>query len=709
MSSNQSRFARLKTDPRFRKPKKHAVKVQIDPRFSSVLLKEDKFGNKSKVKVDKYGRKRGKADEQDTLRNFYQLPEDGKRKLDYARGEGLIESSSEGENEGDDGPKLKRISSDSEDEEDSEEDDEDVVLGRDAAGGYKSISILQEEVDIDLDESQFADLDAQAELNISRDAEQRASDTTVKPTRRIAAVNLDWDYVKASHLFKVFSSQLSLMSVVSGRGKSGGALTRGQLLHVRIYPSEFGKKRMAEEDKAGPPVEVFRQENDKGKTNGTSKDQSDSDEDNTKKSRNNTGEDYDQEALRAYQLERLRYYYAIATFDTVDAASYVYNELEGTELERSANLLDLSYVPEDMEFAENECTDEAAFEVTIGYRPLNFATDALRHSNVKLTWDDDDPERTRITRRNLSNKEMDEMDFKDLIASSSGEDSDGDTSGQIDKQKSRMDAQELRKLLLSGNDELPEGWGGVRGDKTEGMVITFTPGLSEHPTGDTDGLNGKSKKPEEEYETTLERYQRKRKEKKKAKKKAREEARHEHKEQERGEKSRKKEKKARVNDAFFEADSDEGSSDEEEGKRLKGSQQERRDEENVATDAELALLLADPSRAGKVKHFDMTEIMRAEKRAGKSDKYKKKRKRKVEEKTGEEGGADDNFEINLEDPRFKSVLEDHQFAIDPAHPSFKKTKNMKRLLEKSHSRNSKDDISPIAAGRERKHKRPRRD
>jgi hypothetical protein len=258
-----------------------------------------------------------------------------------------------------------------------------------------------------------------------------------------------------------------------------------------------------------------------------------------------------------------------------------------------------------------------------------------------------------------------------------------DAGGQASKQKSRMDAQELRKLLLSGNDELPEGWGGTKDDKTEGMEITFTPGLSEHQTSGTNGLDGKSKKgTEEEYETTLERYQRKQKEKKKAKKQAREEARREQEEEEsKGQKSKKKEKKkTKVDDAFFEADSDEGSSPSEEeeedgkrGKKHKGSKgKKERDEENVATDVELALLLADPSRAGKVKHFDMTEIVRAEKRAGKSDKYKKKRKRKAGEgeEDGGDGGGNDGFQLDLEDPRFKSVLDDHRFAIDPAHPRY---------------------------------------
>ena len=68
-------------------------------------------------------------------------------------------------------------------------------------------------------------------------------------------MNLDWDHVMAGHLFKIFSSQLSTSSP---QGKNGTGPVGGRLLLVRVYPSEFGKKRMAEEDKHGPPAEVFR-------------------------------------------------------------------------------------------------------------------------------------------------------------------------------------------------------------------------------------------------------------------------------------------------------------------------------------------------------------------------------------------------------------------------------------------------------------------
>lgn len=41
------RFARLKTDPRFRRPKKNKSKIVLDERFQSVLSEEKKARSKS--------------------------------------------------------------------------------------------------------------------------------------------------------------------------------------------------------------------------------------------------------------------------------------------------------------------------------------------------------------------------------------------------------------------------------------------------------------------------------------------------------------------------------------------------------------------------------------------------------------------------------------------------------------------------------------
>lgn len=86
-----------------------------------------------------------------------------------------------------------------------------------------------------------------------------------------------------------------------------------------------------------------------------------------------------------------RYYYAIATCDTVQAASHIFSELEGTELERSANVFDLSFVPDGMTFDEDPRYGEVlpgsmshhsftsrdeADDTSIGnYKGLDFSTD----------------------------------------------------------------------------------------------------------------------------------------------------------------------------------------------------------------------------------------------------------------------------------------------------------------------------------------------
>jgi hypothetical protein len=45
LNSMSERFARLKTDPRFRRLKKHENKVEIDPRFKTLL--DDKPGKRA--------------------------------------------------------------------------------------------------------------------------------------------------------------------------------------------------------------------------------------------------------------------------------------------------------------------------------------------------------------------------------------------------------------------------------------------------------------------------------------------------------------------------------------------------------------------------------------------------------------------------------------------------------------------------------------
>ncbi|KAL5534354.1 hypothetical protein ACEPAG_816 [Sanghuangporus baumii] len=702
------RFARLRTDPRFRRPKKNNQKVVVDERFKAIF--EDDGSKKSSSKggrVDKYGRPISDTHEKEDLRRFYRLEgqededvkdaeDKNKQIIDYARGQVLLESSDE-ENDNDDQSANQE----------SGVDDGEVILGRHAS---KPIPVLAEdeddylEVDLNEDEVAYADLDAQAaaynEQHATNDEDavngEEPEHTGIK-TNRIAVVNLDWDHVRASHLFKIFSSLVSPTAPSAavavnattastttsanngdGDGKTSSAakIIRGKVLSVRVYPSEFGKERLKREEEEGPPKEIYK----KSRRDDVLGSLVQEDE----------GDPYDEKALRKYQLERLRYYYAIVTCDTVEAAAHIVSELDGTELERSANVFDLSFVPDDMTF-DDDFRDEATSATEVSsttYKPLDFSTDALRHSRVTLKWDEDDPERNKVLRRTLSKKEIEEDDFRAYIASSSSEDEEEENEPK-NSSKSKAERERLRKLLLGGggaNDQ-EDANPFVDEDKgAEGDVeITFMPGLSLANANAGD-------------ETTIEAYRRKQKEKRLAKKKEKKE-----KENQGGDKEKdvKSKKNKSIDDDFFAAgseseDSEEGREDLDSRKISKKSKSTKdREEESKAsvdvesrpaTEAELSLLVAPDDVSSERKHFDMKVVLKAEK----AKRKRRDRKKKKNKGTGrdDEDEIQEDFQIDVKDERFKALHEDHTFAIDPSNPHFQKTKSMAALLEERARRQS---------------------
>jgi hypothetical protein len=268
---------------------------------------------------------------------------------------------------------------------------------------------------------------------------------------------------------------------------------------------------------------------------------------------------------------------------------------------------------------------------------------------VKLTWDEDDPERNRLTRRTLTRQEIEEADFQACLASStSGSDSEDDPSlndGNARNGQKKVAARDnLRALLLGrGEEELPEGWGrDEQGDRDDvDMEITFTPALNTVKEGND--------------ENTLERYQRKVKEKKKRRK------------EKFSQQSNAERVEERVKDEFFDETDTEEHDDFSGGVRNKKVNGVDRHTSAISpprqpiSAEDLALLVVSDKPGSEPKHFNLKSVLKAEK----ASKLKGKRKRKELEQDDE---TQDDFAIDLKDDRFKSLHDDHTFAIDPSHP-----------------------------------------
>ena len=389
------------------------------------------------MRVDKRGRPITSTHATDQLKRFYRLksPSPGANGsaggdegefIDYARGQGVLESSGS-EDESEDGSEAESEASDEElelggkrrprlpgDYSASESDsDSDSASGEDEED--------EDHLDIDLSETDEPPSAFPAESDIEQEDDEDEEDEgpTTDPTNRIACVNLDWDNLQAADLFAVFSSFLRPDArKIKGKKQGPG----GRLESVKIYPSEFGKERMKAEEEQGPGGGVFvslkkaskregakrraqseedsdekEEESDmgseedleEGSNDGEveeeasdfeegSEDGEDSEQSGDEDDEGSQGglpdmsrpsgpdvdldsnssragsEDIDMAQLRQYQLERLRYYYAVATFSTVEAAEYVMAECNGTEFERTANVFDLTYVPEGMNFEDDE-------------------------------------------------------------------------------------------------------------------------------------------------------------------------------------------------------------------------------------------------------------------------------------------------------------------------------------------------------------------
>lgn len=448
--TSDPRFKSLHSDPRFYIPKKKSLKGDVDKRFQTAIETDERF--QDEVTTDKYGRKVKRTQTRKELEKYLNLHEKNGSESD-SDSDSDVESESASENEASAEPKKSKTS----------------LSALDRARGERGSESesSDESSDEEDDESEAEELEL----------EDRAAIPTGDETDRIAIVNMDWDNLQAADLF------VSLNGFVP-RG--------GRIKSVTIYPSQYGKEQMAKELVQGPSREFF-EKNSKAKEEISDDDDSDeedesddgSEDEKIRKSllKEDKGEDVNNDKLRKYQLQRLRYYYCVVETDSVVTAKNIYDNVDGTEFETTSNMFDLRYIPEGTSF-DDEVPHDKCTELPKSYRPSKFTTDVLQNSKVKLTWDETPAERARVTTKAFTNKEIEEMDFQAYLAS----DSDDENVEDVRKK--------YRSLLGTSNKQDESG------DDID-MEITFNP---DGEQANTEAHSGD--------ETTLEKYKRKQKERK---------------------------------------------------------------------------------------------------------------------------------------------------------------------------------------------------
>ena len=661
------RFAALASDPRYRLPSKKQAQTAVDPRFKRLFTDQ---GFQKKATVDRYGRKLKPDSGKKDLEKRFRLEDDDE---DNEPKKGKSKK-----------PTREVVGSSDESEEDTDDGEGQVVDA--ARGGGFAESSSEEESSEEEDSADEAEL---AEETAGMEQEEVPMGEVSK---RIAAVNLDWDNIRAADIMAVAAS-----FVPAG----------GRIENVTIYPSEFGRERMEREELEGPPREIFAST----KRKEESEDDSDSDEDEDEKIRKRLlkeqageGEEFDDGKLRQYQLERLRYYYAVIECDSNNTAKTIYDSLDNREYLTTSNFFDLRFIPDEVTF-DDDNPREHCTKLPDGYKPNDFRTEALTHSKVRLTWDDDDTTRKEVQKRAFSRAELDENDLQAYIGSDSSDNDSVSSRKSVSTADRKINKREAERQKMRAALGLSEAASAGRSKKAKDepvgdMQITFSSGLTSGK-----GSKGVFENEPQDEESTRQRYIRKEKERKARRKEKSKATRGEgedaaaggdHSGSEQEETAAPADDKAAAdeedpfNDPFFNDPTTAAATEKSARKADKAKKRAERDAadaEAASRRAELELLMADDEANGEgVRHFDMREIEKAEKEARRKGKNKGKKSKKTAE-----ADVKDDFKVQAEDPRFKALFDSHEYAIDPTNPRFKGTEGMKSLLEEGRKKRKRED------------------
>merc|ERR1712062_814814 len=284
---------------------------------------------------------------------------------------------------------------------------------------------------IGVSESSESESDSDSEVEEESNTEQNDIYDHDNPVRtddvfkRIAITNMDWDRINSQDLFVLANSPV--------KPELGGRLNS-----VTVYLSQLGQSRIKDEEKNGPKMNLEIKD--------------------------------EEERKRVYQLERLKYFYAVCETDSPSTADLIYNELDGTDYGESGVKVDLRFIPDEISFDDDEVRilksgvragkEDRCTGIPIKYAPPDFVTDVLSRSKVEITWDGKDKKRQKCILDQFKT-EINRDEVQHLVASESESD------GEQDEEK-RL---QLRNLL------------GIDGESTGNFFESAEPDPSNE-TGD---------------------------------------------------------------------------------------------------------------------------------------------------------------------------------------------------------------------------------
>lgn len=332
----------------------------------------------------------------------------------------------------------------------------------------------------------------------------------------------------------------------------------------------------------------------------------------------------------------------------------------------------------------------------VKYEPRQFTTTALQQAKVQLTWDETDIGRQEFTQKLNSGKlqEVDENDLQTYLASASEDDSGMICISDmipyskcpqltyiirildIDEKDVSDEASTVDSVSMTNNDSIGKYKSLLRAieeeeeaKKKKDVELEFTWQIDAKEKAHK--LTEENIKDKEEL-TPFEQYL----EKRKAKSKAKREERKKLKDDNQNDSEDSVPSDVDMNDKYFTEELKNGhSSNRKKGKKNEAgpSRDSSNEQEEQQRNAELELLLMDQKEDGK-KHFNMKQI---EENATMS---KSKRKRLNKKKSTQEATKEDDFEVDVKDPRFAALFTSHHFNIDPADPHYRKTKGTEALV-----------------------------